>query len=77
MIDPDIRIRINSDALEKIAAAYPAKSPEHDALKMSAFAFAYVILHHEEEFDKYVQSLHKPLTVKERSRLAKIRKHRK
>ena len=56
------KIRENSKMLEKFAKQFPAKSPEHEALKLSAFAFAYVILHHEDEFYDYIENLHKPLT---------------
>ena len=63
-MNPDMRIRENSKLLEKIAMGYPTKSIEHQALKMSAFAFGYVMLHHEKDFDKYVQHLHKPLNKK-------------
>ena len=71
-MNPDVRIRANSKVLEKIAMAYKAKSPEHQALKISAFAFAYVILHHEKDFDQYIQHLHRPLTKRERLKLAKL-----
>jgi hypothetical protein len=70
----DTRIRENSGLLEKIATAYPEKSPELQALKMSALAFSYVVLHHEKEFDKFVQNLHKPLTKRDRLRLEKLNK---
>jgi hypothetical protein len=69
MTNHDKRIRTNSNVLEKIAGGFPAKSPEHKALKISALAFIYVILHYEDAFDQYVENLHKPLTKSERVKL--------
>jgi hypothetical protein len=76
-MNQDKRIRENSSVLERIAMTYPTESPEHRALKLSAFAFAYVIFNHEKDFDNYVQTLHKPLTKKERLKLAKLDNPRK
>ena len=72
MSDKDSRIHNNSRVLEKIAAAFPAKSLERRALKASAFAFMYVILHHEADFDKYVKDANRPLTKTERAKLKKL-----
>ena len=66
--EADRRIRENSRVLKEIAKAFPPKSLQREALKISAFAFGYVILHHEEEFDKYVENIYKPLTKAERAR---------
>lgn len=71
MIDPDTRIRQNSKVLETISKDYPKNSPEREALRISAFAFGYVMLHHQKEFDGYVKTIHKPLTKVELARLRK------
>jgi hypothetical protein len=72
MATSDARIRRNSGVLEKLAHVFPRNSPEYQALRISAFAFAYVILHHEADFDEYVETVHKPLTKQERAKLRKL-----
>jgi hypothetical protein len=71
MIDIDTRIRQNSSVLERISKAFTRESPEYQALRRSAFAFGYAMLHHQDEFDEYVENVHKPLTKAERARLKK------
>ena len=61
-INHDEKIRSNSSILESIAKQFPKGSPEYEALKTSALAFAYVILYYEREFADYVKDLHTPLT---------------
>ena len=59
------RIENNSELLKRIADKFPANSPERQALKHSALAYAYVVLICEREFDEYVNGLWKPLVPDE------------
>lgn len=60
------RIRANSKILEQIASSYPPHSKENKALQASAFAFGYVMLFHEEAFDKFNKEIHPPLPKKQK-----------
>ncbi len=57
----DEKIRKNSRVLERIAASFARNSEEYEALRLSALAFAYVSLHCDAEFNRYVDELHQPL----------------
>ena len=63
------RVEANSKILETIAKKNLPSSLECNALKISALAYAFVILYHEDKFDEYVSNLWRPLSKGESKKL--------